>query len=132
MKTVYICKYYKTLLDKKGLKNNLKGFIEREEKYNALCSLSEEIDFQGLLEYIEVNLLNDVSNGIFKQNKKERETAKKYIIDRAVEYILFSRIIDRAVEFSKAETKEARQRVTRIIDISLNIIKDFYKREITC
>ena len=119
MKTVYICKYYKTLLDKKGLKNNLKGFIEREEKYNALCSLSEEIDFQGLLEYIEVNLLNDVSNGIFKQNKKERETAKKYIIDRAV-------------EFSKAETKEARQRVTRIIDISLNIIKDFYKREITC
>ena len=83
-----------------------------------MCSLSEEIDFQGLMEYIEVNLLNDVSNGIFKQNKKERETAKKYIIDRAV-------------EFSKAEAKEARQRVTRIIDISLNIIRDFYKREIT-
>ena len=57
--------------------------------------------------------------GFLNKIKKSVKRLKKYIIDRAV-------------EFSKAETKEARQRVTRIIDISLNIIRDFYKREITC
>ena len=78
-----------------------------------MCSLAEECDFQGLVEYIENELIGDAELRIFGKNR-ERHDARE-------------RIISRAVHFSKAETPESRSRVSRLVAIAIEIIKGFYR-----
>lgn len=47
-----------------------------------MCSLAEEIDFQGLIEYIDNNLLTDVSSRVFSTKKEERKRARYNIIEK--------------------------------------------------
>ncbi|MBQ8401555.1 MAG: hypothetical protein IJX14_06455, partial [Clostridia bacterium] len=49
----------KGVIDEKKLKFTLTAYIEKQYKYNELCSLAEEIDFQGLINYIRENFLED-------------------------------------------------------------------------
>lgn len=104
-------------VNEKKLHNSLRKFIECHRKYNDLCSFAEEIDFQGLVEYINNQLLDDVEKRIFSPSSKERQRARQNIVDCAV-------------AFSKANTSEARLRVSRIISSSIDIIKCFYKKGI--
>ena len=47
-------------LDEKKLKKEIKTYIESQRKYNDICSLNEEIDFQSLFEYVTNNLFDTV------------------------------------------------------------------------
>lgn len=49
-------------IDEHKLKYALKEYIESERKYNDLCTMAEECDFQGIVEYITQELLADVEN----------------------------------------------------------------------
>ena len=104
-------------VNEKKLHNSLRKYIERHRKYNDLCSFAEEIDFQGLVKYINNQLLDDVEKRIFNPSVEERKIARQNIVDCAV-------------AFSKANTTEARLRVGRLISTSIDIIKDFYKKGI--
>lgn len=101
-------------LDEKKLRSELASYIEHQRKYNEMCSLAEEIDFQGLMEYIRNNLIEQVGLRIIDPNRKKRGQARKDIVDSAV-------------AFSKANTPEAKQRVSKCISICLDIIHGFYK-----
>lgn len=107
----------KDKFDEKALKVILSKYIERHQKYNEVCTLAEEIDFQGLVEYIQRNLLNSVSNRLFAPSKKERGQARESIIAAAITY-------------SKAGTVQARQNVVRCISDCLDIICGFYSLKI--
>ena len=100
-------------LDEKRLRSELTYYIERQRKYNEMCSLAEEIDFQGLVEYIQNNLLEQASVRIFDPNRKKRGQARQGIIDAAVAH-------------SKANTPEAKKRVATCISICLDIVHGFY------
>ena len=100
-------------LDEKRLRSELTSYIERQRKYNEMCSLAEEIDFQGLVEYIQNNLLEQTGVRIFDPNRKKRGQARQEIIDSAVAH-------------SKASTSEAKKRVATCISICLDIIHGFY------
>lgn len=89
------------------------NYIARQQKYNEICTLAEEIDFQGLVEYIDQNLLDAVNNRLFAPNRKNRGQARSSIITAAITY-------------SKAETNQAKQRVTKCISTCLDIIREFY------
>lgn len=102
-------------LDEKKLRSELSAYIESQRKYNEMCTLAEDIDFQGLVEYIQKNLLEQAGVRIFHPNSKKRGQARQEIVDTAV-------------TFSKAETKEARYRVSKCISICLDIIRGFYKK----
>ena len=91
------------------------AYIERQRKYNEMCTLAEEIDFQGLIEYIQNNLLEQAGVRIFHPNSKKRGQARKEIVDAAV-------------VFSKARTEGARYRVSNCIYICLDIIRGFYEK----
>ena len=73
----------------------------------------EEIDFEGLTNYIRSNLIDDVSVRIFDTDRNKRELARKEIINSAI-------------AFSNAQNKEARVRVSKIVADCLDIIRDFY------
>ena len=109
--------YIKGKNDEKKLRELLISYIERQRKYNDVCSFAEEIDFQGLIEYIRDNLLDDVVKRISCVKPEDRQLARQTIVDSAV-------------AFSKANTLEARLRVGKTISICLDIIKDFYKKKI--
>lgn len=103
--------------DEKKLRESLTSYIERQKKYNDVCSLAEEIDFQGLIEYIRDNFQEQVLTRITSLNPKDREKARQSIVDAAV-------------SFSKVDTGEARLRVGKNISVCLDILKDFYKKKI--
>ena len=88
--------------------------MENQQKYNEMCSLAEEIDFQGLMEYIRNNLVEQASVRIFNPNKKKRGDTRREIVNAAV-------------SFSKATTPEEKQRVSKYVYTCLDIIREFYK-----
>ncbi len=107
-------KHVHNKLDEKKLRTELTSYIERQRKYNEMCSLAEEIDFQGLVDYIQVSLLDQVEVRIFDPNSKKRGQARQEIVDSAI-------------SFSQANTDKAKYRVSKCMAICLDIIRDFYE-----
>lgn len=105
-------------MDETKLKSALIAYIERQRKYNDICTIAEEIDFQGLAEYISSSLIDDTVTRVFDPNKKKRATARQSVIDRAVAY-------------SKADTEERKKRVGTLVAVCLDIVHDFYKSQFT-
>lgn len=109
--------HVKESLDEKALKNDLIAFTKSRKKFNEIASLSEEIDFDGLFEYIRNNFLNDAETWIFSGNTKQRGKAR-------------SNIIDRAIEYSGADTPESKQNITKFVGDCLTIYSEFFHRKL--
>ena len=101
-------------LDEKKLRTELTSYIEHQRKYNEMCSLAEEFDFQGLVDYIRNNLLEQVGVRIFDPNRKKRGQARQEIIDATVAYFMVN-------------TPAAKKRVATCISICLDIVHGFYE-----
>lgn len=108
---------FKDKIDERKLKAALSEYIEHQRKYNEMCSLAEEINFRGLVEYIRDNLLDEIGIRIFDPNRKKRGLARQHIVDMACVY-------------AKAETDAAKYRVSKCIAICLDIIHGFYAKDI--
>ena len=104
----------KNKIDEKKLRESLATYILSQQKYNEISSLAEEIDFQGLIDYIKNNLIEAVATRIFDPNRKKRGQTRQQIVDAAV-------------AFSKAKTFEAKGKVSKCISICLDIIRGFYE-----
>ena len=105
-------------IDEKKLHSKLSDYIRRQQKYNEICTLAEEVDFQGLVEYIQVNLIDDAYRSIFSVRSTERGAARKQVVDAAICH-------------SNAHTEDAKRRVAKLICSCINIIKGFYRSGIT-
>lgn len=103
-------------IEEHTLRADLITYVEGRRKYADMCSLAEEIDFQGLKDYISHHLLEDVSTRVFSPRCKMRGEARKKIIDRAITY-------------SGADTPERKRKVAEVIAICLDIIRDFYHKQ---
>lgn len=108
--------YIKKRYNEKKLRESLVSFIEKQEKYNETCQLAEEIDFQGLIEYVHMNFMDDVKKGVMCLEPKEREEASEHILNKAVYY-------------SKADTPESILRVKTFTANCLDIIKTFFRNK---
>ena len=108
----YICEK----IDDQKLKLELVKYIESQKDYFEISTLAEEFDFQGLIEYIKSESLTDIENRIFSVNKNERKQARESIINKAISY-------------SHAEHKEAKQTVAKIVAICLDILRNFYRKK---
>lgn len=106
-------KRFKNKIDEQKLKSVLLNYIERQEKYNEVCTFAGEIDFQGLVEYIDQDLLDVVNTRLFALKREDRGQAR-------------DRIIAAAIAYSKANTSQARSRVAKCISDCLDIIRGFY------
>lgn len=104
-------------IDDRKLKTALKEYIISERRYNKVCTMNKECDFQGLVDFITRNMIDEVVLRFFSVNRKEREK-------------VHSEIVTQAVSYSKAETGEAKRRVARIIAVSLEIVRQFFKEKI--
>lgn len=105
-------------IDEQRLKKDLEEFIISEKKYFDLCSIDEEFDFEGLLNYVVNNLIEDTKTRVFSKSRKEREKAHQTIINKGL-------------QFSQADTEESKDKVNKLITNCINIIRNFYKKQIT-
>lgn len=105
-------------VDEKQIKERLATYLENQKKYNELCEKAEECDFQGLMGYLSEELMDEMKTRVFSINGKERETARREITNKAMAY-------------SKAETAEAKARVRNVVMTSIDLIREFYGKEIS-
>lgn len=105
-------------IDEHKLKKDLEDYILSNKKYFDLCSIDEEFDFEGLLDYVSNNLIEDMKIRVFSKSRKEREKARNTIINKGL-------------QFSQANTKESKAKVTKLVANCIDIIRDFYKKQLT-
>lgn len=97
------------------LRTRLEKYIEQQLKINDYSGREEELDFEGLVNYIREDLIEDVQRRIFG-TCQERRIARETIIGKAVAY-------------SQAKTTLSRQRAIRLTEAALDCIKDFYRKK---
>lgn len=105
-------------LNEQLLRNKLKKYISEQKKFHGLYSINEEFDFEGLMNYILNHLIEDVQVRVFSINIDERRRARKEVIDKAI-------------KFSNANTKESINSVKKIVATSIDIIKSVYSKNIS-
>ena len=100
------------------IRRALNAFIERENKVNELCSIAEEIDFEGVCKYVQSDEFRvDIERRLLSGSKKERGIARKTIEQKAYAY-------------GGAQTDEARKRVSRFVSLATDILRSFYEKEL--
>ena len=97
-------------------KEKLSEYLTRQEKYNFDCSLEEEIDFEGLAEYIHNDLIDDVKIRLFGR-KQERGIAREAIADKAACY-------------AQAKTKLSKERAKHLAVTAVDILRGFFRSKI--
>ena len=95
------------------IRNRLDAFIDKKLDENYKCTLEEELDFGGLIEYISDSFLDDMEKRLFG-NLRERRSAHKNIVDKAIAY-------------SQSKNALSRKRATKLISDAMCILRDFYR-----
>lgn len=98
------------------IRKEISRYIESQRKYNELCSLAEEIDFEGIIKYLQGNFIVDISKRLFGK-KEERRAAREDIISKAVEY-------------SAAKTKEEKKKIAKFVADTIDILRSYYRDKI--
>lgn len=98
--------------EKNEIRNRLASYIKREQSINFDCTPEEEIDFGGLIQYIQTNFLDDAQLRIFG-NKEERDRAREDIKTKA--------IIN-----AKANNSLSQERAIKMIETAVDILYNFY------
>ena len=111
-------KQFESKINDDKLKTSLAQYISTQKKYNEICSLGEEIDFQGLTDFIKQKFLPSVDIRLFSPSKKARGNARRTLIEAAISY-------------SSATTDGSRKRVIKYVDDCLDILRTFYTQNIS-
>lgn len=102
--------------EEKEIRKELKQYIENQRQYNDLCGLAEEIDFDGIIKYIQRNFMDDIRKRLFG-TKEERQVARKDIISKAIEY-------------SASNTDDAKKKTGKFIADIIDILRNYYRNNI--
>lgn len=101
----------KDATEQKKMKEKLEKYLSKELDKNLHVSREEEIDFEGLANYIRGNLLEDIEICLFGQTE-ERRYARENILEKAVAY-------------ASANTKLSRKRAQNMVSDVVEILKRF-------
>ncbi|MBR4333331.1 MAG: NACHT domain-containing protein [Clostridia bacterium] len=115
------CDFFKDRIIDKSAKNKLhealEGYFSKKKIENYDCSLDEEIDFSGLVNFVSQELHGKLEKRLFGMTKEERDQAYQDIINQALVY-------------SHAKSGEAQKRVERIIRDAIDILQDIHWSEV--
>lgn len=104
--------------DQLSIKAELNEYVDRLEKLNYSCTREEEIDFQGLADYLCEQLPSEIETRIFSTVKAERDRAHRTIVAKAIAY-------------ASANTALAQKRVTKFVNDALNVLRTFWDRKLS-
>lgn len=98
------------------IRKNIHEFIEGQREYNEICTLAEEIDFQGFSEYISQMHMDELNLCVMGK-KQERIAARESVLAGAI-------------NCSQAKTPQAKKVVQKLTSSIIEIIKRFYTKKI--
>lgn len=96
----------------------IRTYVERQRDINFTCTRDEEIDFGGVVEYLCGNFHDDIEKRLTGVTSEIRGRAHKDIVAKAVSY-------------AGAHTSLQEDRVKKMVNDSLNILRDFYDRKLS-
>ena len=99
------------------VRNKIKDYLQRQEKMNFNCTKEEEVDFEGLANYIRCDMITDVQKR-FWGSRKERGEAH-------------SNIITKAACYAKEGTRISESRAKYIVSQAMRILAAFYRKKIS-
>lgn len=108
--------HFDNKLDEKKLQKALKEFVERQSSYNEISSFYEDVDFQGLKEYIEKHFLDSVTAALFDPSPYVRIRKRNDIVASAISE-------------SGATSDEAKKRIEVCIRTCIDIVFAFYESQ---
>lgn len=106
-----------TANEQKAIKEWMKKFIAQQEGPNVNCTLEEEIDFEGLANYLRSDLLEDVQVLLFGSST-ERIVAEKVVMSKAITY-------------AQAKTKLSCDRAQKMTETAIDILRSFYRSQMS-
>ena len=106
-----------TANEQKAIKERIKEFIMRQKEINVNCTLEEELDFEGLANYLRSDLLEDVQVLLFGSST-ERIDAQKAVMSKATTY-------------AQAKTKLSCTRAQKMTETAINILRSFYRSQMS-
>lgn len=106
-----------TANEQKAIKERIKEFIMRQKEINVNCTLEEELNFEGLANYLRSDLLEDVQVLLFGSST-ERIVAQKAVMSKATTY-------------AQAKTKLSCARAQKMTETAINILRSFYRSQMS-
>lgn len=106
----------KSVKEQVQIREKLEAYLSVELQKNWFCTQEEEIDFEGLANYIRTDLINDVEIRLFGE-KEQRAQAREEILRKAAEY-------------AHAHTSLSRERAISIVSNALNVLREFYRTKV--
>lgn len=106
----------KDATEHKKIKEKLEKYLSKELDKNLYVSREEEIDFEGLTNYIRGSLLDDVEDRLFG-DEQERELARKKILEKAAVY-------------AKAKTNLSTVRAQNMANDIMEMLKKFWRTQV--
>lgn len=97
----------------KQVRERLAAHIERQFAQFEICSVEEELDFEGIARYVCDNLLDDAKKRLLG-TKCERAAAQRTIIAKVKEY-------------AKANTKCGEKRAANMVTTAISILRNYYR-----
>lgn len=102
--------------EQQKINKKIKDYLLEKLKNNWFCTPEEEIDFEGLANYIRGDLLADIEIRLFGE-KQERELARK-------------RILEKAAIYASAKTKLSTARAQRMANDVVEMLKVFWRTQV--
>lgn len=106
----------KSSAEQQKINEKLEAYLSRKLKGNWFCTRKEEIDFEGLANYIRGDLLADVEVRLFGK-KQERDLARKKILEKSATY-------------ANAKTKLSKSRAQHMANDVMDMLKDFWRSQV--
>ena len=104
-------------IEEKQVRDRISSFIESEYAKNISVNREEELDAQGLFEYLQSGFIEEVKERLIESNAKRRGEMHDLIMHKAADY-------------AKANTRLSEQRAKRITSDAMNILREYYKRKV--
>lgn len=103
-------------INERRIRKQLLEFLERQALLNDMVLPEEEIDFEGLCNYIRRNLISDIKDYIycFPENRT----------------VIKGKIMQNAVHYAQAKTNISSARARQLTSQTLSIILTFYKNSL--
>ena len=106
----------KNSIQEKQVRARLEDFIQRQGKYNYLCTTEEEVDFEALIDYLKSDLITDVRVRLCGTSA-ERSAAHRDIMSKV-------RV------FARAKTKVGEKRAMDMATKAMEILRAYYRSKI--
>lgn len=104
--------------DAHRMKEAILSYVEKQRNINLNCTLEEEIDFEGVVEYLCNDLHEDIEQRLTGENSEIRGRAHRHIVEMAVAY-------------AQAHTPSQVKRVKKMVSDALNILRSFYNEKLS-